>query len=419
MINKDLGSFIKACIANFAMFFAFYLLLPVTVAYLHTQLHASFLEIGLILSSNLVMAIAIRPFAGYLLDRFNRQKLLLISFMCFASCFLGYILAPNLAIFTIFRAIHGLTFSLTTVALNTVTIDAIPSDRREKWLDYYSIMSNVAMAVGPLIALFFFDQNHNFVELFCIAIGMSLVGSILSFTIKPHSESITNQSNNHNKTSNRSKFKISRPRIRPRLRWSLDRFFLKSGVWIAIVISTVSLSYGMLNTYITMYGNTVSGALSGSGVFFMYFAISMVVSRILTAEFLRKGHVKVLTNSSLSFLIISYTIFTMHASPLTFYISGVAMGLMYGILAPVLQSMISELATHRQRGTANATYLVSWDFGVGIGILLGGVITHIESLSLAFKVATMILLAGLILFDTIAVPKYLKKRKLLAISRLK
>lgn len=378
-----------ACAANFAMFFAFYLLLPVTVAYLHTQLGATYAQVGLILSSNMVMAIMIRPFAGYLLSRFDRNRLLMLSFAGFALCFWGYIVAPNMAVFTVIRAFHGLAFSLTTVALNTVAIDIMPSEKRTKWLSYFSVMSNAAMAVGPMVALYFFDRHHDFVELFSIAIVMSMVGLVLSMMIRSHHL----QDRSHVEST-----------------MSLDRFLLRKGLLVALVITFVALSYGMLITYITMYGNTVSGAISGSGVFFFYFATAMVFSRILTAGLYNKGHLKVLSGSALALLVISYAVFLIHANPWTYYASGLVMGAMYGILAPTLQGMIGKLAGSRQRGTANATYLVSWDFGVGVGVLLGGMLTSIDCLSYAYGVAAMGLVFALVMLVAVVGPHYSRNK---------
>lgn len=378
-----------ACAANFAMFFAFYLLLPVTVAYLHTQLGATYGQVGLILSSNMVMAVMIRPFAGYLLSRFDRNRLLMFSFAGFALCFWGYIVAPNMAVFTVIRAFHGLAFSLTTVALNTVAIDIMPSEKRAKWLSYFSVMSNAAMAVGPMVALYFFDRNHDFVELFSIAIGMSMVGLVLSMMIRSHHL----QDRSHVEST-----------------MSLDRFLLRKGLLVALVIAFVALSYGMLITYITMYGNTVSGAISGSGIFFFYFSTAMVFSRVLTVGLYNRGHLKVLSGSALLLLVVSYVVFLIHANPTTYYASGLVMGAMYGILAPTLQGMIGKLASSRQRGTANATYLVSWDFGVGIGVLLGGMLTSIDCLSYAYGVATMGLIFALVMMLAVVGPHYSRNR---------
>lgn len=83
----------------------------------------------------------------------------------------------------------------------------------------------------------------------------------------------------------------------------------------------------------------------------------------------------------------------------------------YGLLCPTLQTMFINLAHHNQRGTANATYLTSWDFGIGSGVLLGGVIAQHTSYSMAFLLGTALLAVGLTLFFLWAGP-YFDRNKL-------
>ena len=62
--------------ANFLLFFAFYLLLPVLPFYLKEQFMAGKSMIGFILSCYTLACLCIRPFSGYLLDTFSRMPIL-------------------------------------------------------------------------------------------------------------------------------------------------------------------------------------------------------------------------------------------------------------------------------------------------------------------------------------------------------
>ena len=55
----------KVMIANFTLFFAFYLLTPLLPLYLSEQFHATKDVIGIVLSGYTVMALLSRPFSGY------------------------------------------------------------------------------------------------------------------------------------------------------------------------------------------------------------------------------------------------------------------------------------------------------------------------------------------------------------------
>ena len=69
---------------NFMMFFSFYLLTPLLPIYLDAQFHADKDLIGLVLSGYVVAALIVRPFSGFIVDSFNRKKVLMLCFLLFS-----------------------------------------------------------------------------------------------------------------------------------------------------------------------------------------------------------------------------------------------------------------------------------------------------------------------------------------------
>ena len=83
------------CIAmagNFLLFFSFYLLTPLLPIYLDAQFNADKDLIGIVLSGYVIAALLIRPFSGFIVDTFNRKKVLVICFFFFFILFWGYML---------------------------------------------------------------------------------------------------------------------------------------------------------------------------------------------------------------------------------------------------------------------------------------------------------------------------------------
>ena len=81
----------KVMTTNFLLFFAFYLLTPLLPIYLDAQFDANKDIIGLVLSGYVVATFLVRPFSGFVVDTFNRKKVLTICFLFFFICFAGYI----------------------------------------------------------------------------------------------------------------------------------------------------------------------------------------------------------------------------------------------------------------------------------------------------------------------------------------
>ena len=164
------------CIAmagNFLLFFSFYLLTPLLPIYLDAQFGADKDMIGLVLSGYVIAALIVRPFSGFIVDSFNRKKVLVTCFFFFFICFTGYVGAGTLLMFAIVRTIHGLPFGATTVANSTVAVDVLPSSRRNEGIGFYGLSNNLAMAVAPSAGIWIYGATGNFTLLFWISLGVA------------------------------------------------------------------------------------------------------------------------------------------------------------------------------------------------------------------------------------------------------
>ncbi|MBR1558530.1 MAG: MFS transporter, partial [Prevotella sp.] len=90
-----------------------------------------------------------------------------------------------------------------------------------------------------------------------------------------------------------------------------------------------------------------------------------------------------------------------HTQPLIaigYYGSALLIGLGNGHLWPAFQNMMISMAHHNERGTANSTILISWDVGMGLGILVGGLVAELAGYTAAFWTVAVVNLAGVLLF---------------------
>ncbi len=394
--------------ANFALFFAFYLLTPLLPLYLYETFGATKDVIGLVLSGYTIVALLFRPFSGFFVDFFPRKMVLLISYSAFAIFFAGYLAASSLLLFTIVRTLHGGPFGAVTVANSTVAIDVLPSSRRNEGIGYYGLSNNLAMAISPTFALFVYSETHNFQLLFWLAFAVALFGLIVDSTVtlnKVSSSKFQVSSSNHKVHS--SNLKVQRMPLR------LDRFFLKSGWLIGVNMVFFGFCFGVLSNYLAIYGKQVLGMTGGTGAWFMLCSIGLILSRLQGGKALREGKLTQNASEGMVISLVGYTLFilmptiggskffTFHFSLFTsigYYGSALLIGLGNGHLWPAFQNMMISVAHHNERGTANSTILVSWDCGMGLGILVGGVIAELLGYSAAFWTVAIINLAGVTLY---------------------
>ena len=175
---------------------------------------------------------------------------------------------------------------------------------------------------------------------------------------------------------------------------SLDRFFLLKGWREALAMLCFSFSYGVVSTYVAIYGREELGITGGTGIFFSLFAVGLIVSRLTGAKALRANRVSY--NASVGCLasLAGYLVFAALKTPFGYYASAFIIGLGNGHMYPAFQNMFINLAENSQRGTANSSILTSWDAGLGLGVLLGGLLSEHFGYHTAFWAALGVNAAG-------------------------
>jgi len=391
------SNYCKVMVANFALFFAFYVLTPLLPLYLSEHFGATKDVIGLVLSGYTITALLFRPFSGYFVDSFPRKTVLMICFAAFSIFFAGYLAASTLLLFTVVRTLHGGPFGALTVANSTVAIDVLPSSRRTEGIGYYGLSNNLAMAIAPTIGIFVYRWTQSFELLFWIALVVACLGWLTDATVQLPAKEIQ-----------RNKSKLS-----------MDRFFLLRGWLLGVNMVAFGFCFGVLSNYLAIYGKEQLGITGGTGTYFMLCSVGLILSRLQGGRTLRKGLLTHNAASGMCISLVGYTLFilmpTLHSSFSTlhssfsslhssyfiylgYYGSALLIGLGNGHMWPAFQNMTINVAHNNQRGTANSTILISWDVGMGLGILLGGIIAEHLGYSAAFWTVALVNAVGVALY---------------------
>jgi predicted MFS family arabinose efflux permease len=232
------------------------------------------------------------------------------------------------------------------------------------------------MAVAPSVGLFVYNQTNNFTLLFWIAFAIALVGLIIDSTVTLRDREL----------------------VKNKQKLSLDRFFLVRGWLLAVNMLFFGFCFGVLSNYLAIYGRDELGITGGTGMYFMVLSVGLVASRLQGRKSLREGK---LSKNALEGIILStigYTVFVAVKNEYGYYLSALFIGLGNGHLWPAFQNMMVQMATSNQRGTANSSIFVSWDAGLGVGVLVGGVIAELVSYRAAFWTVSAAHVIGLALY---------------------
>ncbi len=378
----------KVWTANFMLFFAFYLLTPLLPLFLRDVFQADKAMTGIVLSGYTLTALLARPFSGYIVDSFSRKKVLMWCYFLFALFFAGYFITWSLLLFAIIRTVHGAPFGATTVANSTMAIDVLYPERRAEGIGYYGLSNNIAMAIGPSAGLYIYTSLHNFNIIFTLSLATAFLGLALVSSVSTR----------------------DRVPIKKENKLSMDRFFLIEGWSEGLTIMMLSFSFGVISTYLAVYSREALGITSGTGTFFALLAAGLIASRIVGGRTLRNGMVVQNAQWGMTLSLFGYLLFVAVPDMWGYYGAAIIIGLGNGHMFPAMQTMFINLAPNSRRGTANSTLLVSWDVGIGLGIVIGGAAAEHLGYAAAFWISFAVNASGVALFWLYTRRSYMRLR---------
>lgn len=377
-------SYLNVCLANFLMACSFNLLMPSIPLYITEQMGVPQSQTGIVLASYAIALMFVRPFSGFIVDLYSRKKILLIAFSCYVLIFFGYFWATTVLLFIVVRFIHGITWGLSTVSSSTLAIDVVPSERRAEGIGYYGTFMNVAMAIGPFIAIHIYNHSGFDVLLWC-AIAMGALGIITVSLIKAP-----------------IKTKVERQKI------SFDRFFLIKGWPIFLNQLLPCFAWGTIGPFVAQYGKGLG--IPNAGIFFLFWAGGIIASRVFAGKLVDRGKIHEVNVSAMAIVAIAFLVFALVHNIYAFCISGLFIGVGFGMMFPALQTLYINLAENNQRGTANSTYLIGFDLGLALGMLVGGYLTGYFSFETLYMVASGLCAVSVVVYWTCSRVIFERKR---------
>ena len=192
--------------------------------------------------------------------------------------------------------------------------------------------------------------------------------------------------------------------------------------WLALLpwaaLSTTGLADEATGARVAMYAKEIGITLS-PGLFFTFMAVGMAVSRMFSGKQVDKGRITQVISFGFylvcaCFLLLSACGILMKASPMLtevlFFAIALLLGMGFGTMFPAFNTLFVNLAPHNQRGTPTSTYLTSWDYGIGIGLIGGGYLAEITSFDAAYFAGACLTVVSAFYFNLKVAPHYHKNK---------
>ncbi|MDI2588689.1 MFS transporter [Psychrobacillus sp. NEAU-3TGS] len=356
-------SFLFLFISNFLVFIGFEMLLPILPAYL-LSIDASPVQVGLMTTLFTLGAVLIRPFVGYYLIDNQRKSLAIVASIALMIITLLYPILNIIWLLLLLRLFHGVAWGVSTTANSTIVVDLIPKSRLGEGIGYFSISTTVGAIIAPSIGILIYD-SFSFNILIWSSVVLSLLAVIvLSFVYSPTPDK-----------QERQPFKY------------IGAIFEKDAWFPALLTVITTLGFGAIITFLVLFGKQ-----KGLDHIFLFFLINATVSTLLrpfTGKWYdKKGPWSIIIVSAilgfLSLVLLSYT-----TNNLYLIIAAILFGAGYGTVMPCLQTWTVQKVSEEKSGAANATFLSSFDVGVGVSAFILGILAEWISLEMIFRVISL------------------------------
>lgn len=376
------GNFVLVFVASLLVFTAFYIMLPTLPVFLTRELKFEEGQTGLILAVYTLAALLIRPFTGFMIDRFGRKWFYIISLLLFAIIFLGYPLAGAFALILIVRFAHGLVWGVATTTGSTLIVDIVPAERRGEGIGLYGLAMTIPMALGPFTGLQL-TQNNNYPLMFLCAGFLALAGFALTLFIKyPAIPDAVN------------------------IKFSFRNLLESTSLPVTLNLLIINITYGGLVSFVSLYA--LKTGIGNTGMFFIVFASGIALARIYMGKIFDRRGPKELSVGGILFLAIGHVILGIFINTTGFMIAGFLLGLGSGVVFPAFQAMVNNLVPAQRRGAANSTLFSGLDLGIGLGMLITGFLSHAIGLPHTYLLYAGLNVIALVFFLFISLTHYQK-----------
>lgn len=380
--------FISLFFTNISVFTIFYALISTLPLFAINVLSRTDEEAGLLVSIFLLSAIIFRPFTGRILDIVGKRKMLIISLAFYFICTVLYYFIFSFTALLALRFFQGIWFSIATTAAGSLAVDHIPVRRSGAGLGYFTMSTNLAVVIGPMIGLYII-QAFSFESLFILLSILMFCGSLSALLI-PTDQVAT--------------------RERPSFKIKLSDLLEKKALPVAVLASLLAFTYASVLSYLSIYAEQ-KDLLTFASTFFLVFSVSMILTRPFTGRiFDEKGPAFVLIPAFICYFI-GIILLALMGSPFTFLLAGIFFGLGYGGIVPSLQTLAIQSTARDRSGYATATFFTLFDIGIAVGSYVLGII------AITFGYQNMYLItAGLVIFVFLFYLKVSQKNKTREVS---
>ncbi len=333
-------------------------------------------RIGLIMGIHSIVAIAIRPFFGRMIDVRGGRRIALLGvfILIFAVPFFHFVDDAGW-LPLLLRALTGLGWGISMTATIATCSDLAPAERLAKSMGVIGVAGLVANALGPLLAEELLrvggaGRLYNVSLLFLAAALICLL--FARECARPDSAA-----------------EPGGKRVLKLVPWAL-----------AAIVGSVPVFHGAIRGamiyFVAVFGNSIG--ISRVGPFFLVFSLAAILTRFRLGDLSdRLGRKTIILPAALIIVANLFVIAQVRSFALLI-VTGFVGGLGQGLIYPALSTYIIDFLGRENKGLAISLYSSLFDVGMGLGAPLFGWISDMAGYRWMYRIAGLFLLASTTVF---------------------
>ncbi len=355
---------------NFFTFLTAFQLFP-TIPFRVMALGGSKAQAGLFLAIYTYACAFTAPITGSIADHVGRRRLLLIGSSAFVVFSMLYGVVTSLPLLLVIACIHGTFWSAIMSSGAAIISEIIPESRRTEGIAYWGMASTAAVAVAPLIGLTLYRISWGWL---CTEIVMlSLVMCFMALRVR----------------GGLAKSDAPFPRIteivEPRV------------LALAMALFVVSFSYGGITSYVAILAQ--ERKIIPSSIFFTVFAVTILITRLVTARFGDRIGPRWLLFPALALIPLSLVVLALSHSRTAIICAAILFGSGFGNAYPAFVSFVLGRTSALRRGATFGSILLAFDTGIGTGSLLTGIAVQRYGFTFAYLAAAVVSTLSIPIFE--------------------
>ena len=301
---------------------------------------------GIVATVFSLVAVALRPFIGWMLDNGKRRLILVLGLIGLAAAPLGYLFVPVLSVAIVFRMLHGASLACSNTTTATIASDVIPGPRFAEGMGLFGMATALATAIAPALGLALMERG--FSVLFAVAAALAVLALVLFRFVRTPKLDI---------------------KAKP---LDVRALFNPDALPASVIMLVFMFTFGALENFLAKFA--VENDLPSGGIFFAIMAVMLLLVRVFLGKLVDRRGEGIFVYTCNAAMLVAFLLMAFAPSSITFYLAAVLAGYGFGGLEPALQSMAVHTASDESRGSANSTFLCAYDIGIGVGAGIAGVL---------------------------------------------